>query len=191
MEHGAGMARTQRAVTAAADRTVKALRAAVETPSTEANRKAAEHIVALRQLFEHEGHVDWAGRSPQYRDLIERLYRQAKVPPDSESSMQANLRYHLGNVLRKTAPPEDLAALGMAVDGPLGRIHKTRKAAPRKMASQALGTGEPAAIAALALSCVQALSTMRVGPDVIPPLRELIDCALGVITEHNHATDGT
>lgn len=96
-----------------------------------AAKAAAEAIVALRRLHEFEGRPDWAGRSPEYRLAIEVIYRDAGIQSDSKGSVQANLRYHVGNVLRAVAPVEDLAALGMTVDGPGERSRKQRLAQRR------------------------------------------------------------
>jgi hypothetical protein len=150
------------AITQAANRVALALAEAVDEPGTGANRKAAETIVSLRRQFKYKGATDWSGRSPEYRDLIERLYRDAGVPSDSESSMQANIRYHIGNMLRKVADPEELTALGMLVAGPAARITETR-ATERKRSStkKAVHTaGDPASLARLALDAFRALRTM-------------------------------
>lgn len=119
---------------------------------------------------------------PEYRDMIERLYRQAEVPSDSGGGMQANLRYHLWNALRKVAPAEDLEALGMAVEGPLARIRTTRQAAPAG-ARRAVrpGVGDPAALASLALDAVRTLRTMEPGAEVEPVLRKVLDEILDVL----------
>lgn len=169
-----------KAITAASARAVDALQQVVSEPSTEHARHAAETLVALRKQFRHEGITDWAGRSAGYRDLVERLYRQAGVPSDSESNLQANLRYHLGNVLRKVAPPEDLAALGMSVDGPLARIKSTRAAAPRRprqaRATTFSGITDPAALAELALAAVRTISAMEANLDAAcDSLQALLD----------------
>lgn len=166
-------------VTAAADKAVAALQEAIREPSSARNRKAAEAIVALRKCFKHDGVTDWAGRSGEYRDLIERVYRKAGVPSDSESSMQANLRYHLGNALRKVAPPEDLEALGMTALGPSGRLKETRVARPRRV--KAITAGDPGALAVVALDAIRALKTMSPGPGVERTLQKVIDEAGAVI----------
>lgn len=158
-----------KAITSASQKAADALGQVVAEPSTEHARHAAETLVALRKQFKHEGLPDWAGRSAGYRDLVERLYRQAGVPSDSESGIQANLRYHVGNVLRKVASPEELAAIGMSVDGPLARVKSTRAAAPRRpkaaRPSAFLSVTDPHTLAALALAAVQAISAMNVPLD--------------------------
>lgn len=172
-------------VTAAAEKALTALQAAVESPSTTSNRAAAEAIIRLRRQFKHEGAPDWAGRSPEYRDTIERLYRQAGVPSDSESNMQANLRYHIGNALREAAPREDLMALGMAVEGPLGRMTKQRAENPRpRKARLPTVTTEPLTLAALALSAIEAIgATEDLDPAAMEPaLRRVLDTTVDVLT---------
>ena len=179
------MKQSSRTLTAQAARVVAALQEAVTDPSTSRNKAAAEAIVKLRGLYEHEGRPDWAGRSSEYRDAIERLYRQAGMPSDSESSVQANLRYHIGNTLRKTAPAEDLHALGMAAEGPLERLRHARrlepKATTRRLARP--GVGDPGALASLALETVRTLRTMEPGPEVEPALRRVLDEVLDAIRE--------
>lgn len=172
-----------KALTSAADKALAALVEAVEQPTTMTNRRAAEAIVRLRKHFRHEGRPDWAGRSPEYRDLIERLYRQAGVPSDSESSMQANLRYHIGNALREVADPEDLQALGMATEGPAGRVRAVRAARPRRPRLARPGIGDPAALASLALETVRTLRSMDPDGDVEPALRLLLDEVLDTLRQ--------
>lgn len=144
------------------DRAIAALQRAIKDPGTTHSRAAAEALVALRQHFTHEGIPDWAGRSPEYRDLIERVYRKAGVPSDSQGGIQANLRYHLGNVIRQVAPPEHLDALGLAQAGPLARVKQTRqeqgpRSPRRRPPSGPLPT--PEALAVLALACMQAVTS--------------------------------
>lgn len=173
-------------VTQAAERAVKAVREAVEAPGTETNRKAAEAIISLRRQYKHEGVPDWSGRSPAYRDMIARVYRDAGVPSDSGSNLQANLRYHLGNVVRRVAPADELAALGLQAEGPLGRVRETRKEQRRRPKPKVLG--DPAALASAAHSLVRALRTMEMngaGGEVEASLRGVIDESLDVIAELN------
>lgn len=167
--------KTTKTKTAAAEKVVAALSAAVDDPGTQSNKAAAEAIVALRRLFRHQDLPDWAGRSGEYRDCIERLYRQAGVPSDSGSNMQANLRYHVGNVLREVAPPEELTALGMAVNGPLSRLRANRLDGSSTRGRIARpGAGDPAALASLALDALRTMRTMEPGPEVAPALRKIM-----------------
>lgn len=108
-----------------------ALRAAVLDPTTENLKEAATQIVILRAVYHrHEGLPDWAGRSIDYRHAIERAYRNAGVPSDSEDGLQASLRYHVSNVLRSVAPPEELEKLGLSTSGARKRRQERRAQAP-------------------------------------------------------------
>lgn len=171
-----------KAVTKASEKALAALRDAVANPGTESHRAAAEAIVALRRQFHHEGLADWAGRSAGYRDLIERLYRQAEVPSDSESNMQANLRYHVGNVLRKVAPGEDLAAIGMSASGPSARLRQARKeAAPPRRSHDGQPVLDTNLLAQVALASIRALASAHPGPGIEPALRSIIDETVDVL----------
>lgn len=174
-------------VKVAADKALAALMEAVADPGTDNNRRAAEALVNLRKQFKHEGATDWAGRSPGYRDLVERLYRQAGVPSDSENGMQANLRYHLGNVLRQVAPPEELAALGLATAGPAGRVQASRQANPRKpkvrAASMIQMRGDPESLADLAFSCVRAIRGMEASDGTQAALRRVLDEVVDILAD--------
>lgn len=106
-----------------------ALQTMVKDPSTENVQEAARALVRLRSTFQHEGLPDWAGRSLDYRMTVERLYRDAGVPSDSEGPVLAKLRYHVGNAVRETAPQEDLEALGLKPKGPRARNREARRSA--------------------------------------------------------------
>lgn len=164
-------------ITRESDRVLKALTTAIKEPGPVTSRRAAEALVSLRQQFEFDGRPDWTGRSIEYRDIIERLYRQAGVPADSEGGMQANLRYHLGNVLREVAPAEDLQALGISVDGPAGRIRRNRKEHPKARTTNL----DSRALAGLALSAVHALASSEPGPEIESTLRQILDETVNIL----------
>lgn len=173
-------------VTQHADKVVRALKVALEQPGTGKNREAAEAIIQLRRQFRYKGIPDWAGRSPEYRDCIERVYREAGVPSDSGNNFQANLRYHLGNALRKAAPPDELESLGLAAQGPLGRVRDARQENRQAPRPRAKVIGDPVAMADAALGIVKAMKTMQLAGTAAvlePRLRALIDETLNVITE--------
>lgn len=125
----------------AADAVLAALRnleGATGSRRSELLKAAAAAIVEMRRQYEWEGRPDWTGRHPEYREQIARLYREGKVPPDSENSTQAAIRYSIGNALREVAPPADLEALGLSLEGPRARTRRARAAAePRKARSAA------------------------------------------------------
>lgn len=135
---------------------------------------AAEAVVALRQCFPAPGQpdqADWGGRSGPYRDAATRIYRQARVPPDSApGNFQSSLRYHVGNRLRQVAPASELEAQDLDSAGPVGRLTRTRaqtraeRQEARHRGLRNLGASPPAALAPealarLALEAVRALAS--------------------------------
>jgi len=164
----------------------------VQDPSTENVRDAATALVALRQEFTFEGFPDWAGRSLDYRMTVERLYRDAGVPSDSEGGTLSKLRYHVGNIVRQTAPPEDLEALGLQSSGPRER-NKDRRSSkvtelrPRRQPRvSVLQLDNPAFLVeharadiALLRECVSAGAVGTVA--LAPALRELVNEILDVV----------
>ena len=157
--------------------------------STGAFRAAAQAIVQLRQGFKVDGATDWTGRSVEYRDVVERLYRQAEVPPDSESPIQAKVRYHVGNVLREVAPAAELEALGLAVAGPKDRAQAARAAGGGRRRPPAEVTrtrvDSPLTIAALGLDALKLLQAMHIEDDdkalVDSLVRKMLDEAVNYL----------
>lgn len=132
-----------------------------EDSSTADYRRAAEAIVKLRETFSHKDLPDWTGRSLEYRDMIERLYRQAEIPADSGSpSTQSKLRYHIGNVVRETAPEEHLEALGLEKKGPAGRaVGRPRSRRPAEL--RKTRADNPLILSALALDSIRLLQVVE------------------------------
>ena len=94
---------------------------AADTKRTQLLKKFALGLVKIRQKLN-----DPAGTSQAYRDAAARIYAAATIPPDSESSLQASIRYHIGNVLREEFKPEDLKAVGLSTQTPLERARAAR-----------------------------------------------------------------
>lgn len=91
-------------------------------------RRLAVILVELRSRNATEdGNTDWAGRSGPYREAVARIYEQSRLDPDERATMQAALRYHVGNVLREVAPEDELAELGMMAKRPVDRVKATRE----------------------------------------------------------------
>lgn len=99
-----------------------------EDSKTTLLRELARVIVELRGYFQTEdGRTDWAGRSFTYRETVARIYQDAGVPADSLEGMQSALRYHIGNVLRDHAPPQELEDLGLKSQRPVERVKASRE----------------------------------------------------------------
>lgn len=91
-------------------------------------RACAAVIVEIRAHFILEdGRTDWGGRSPAYRKIIHDIYQRAHVPTDRYDTVQAALRYHVGNLLRDRVSADDLAAVGLSGVSPKQRLARTRE----------------------------------------------------------------
>jgi hypothetical protein len=178
-------ARTRRAQQAAAEKVVAGLRQQAEERTPEGMRELAGHVIGLRQCFEHDGMPDWGGRSQDYRDAIYQAYKEAGAGSDSAGPLQANLRYHIGNVLREIAPPEDLQKLGMDPAGPRERAIRARataherkgrspKATAPVFASPFAVMSDPLALASFALDAVKALRALEPRGEMAEALRPLL-----------------
>ncbi len=108
---------------------VKVLRRYLESHRTEDLKQLARIVVQLRG--EHtleDGRKDWSGRSPAYRQSMADLYTRARVPKEDLDTLQAALRYHVGNLLRERANGEELAAVGLSTVAPKKRLATARQA---------------------------------------------------------------
>lgn len=104
----------------------------LHTSLTATYRRFAEVVVDLRKRFPNTAGngPDWKGTTQAYRDHIAAIYKASGVPEDSVSSMQAAIRYHIGNVLRERLTEDELAEAGLAAQGPLDRARAARSTAP-------------------------------------------------------------
>jgi hypothetical protein len=80
---------------------------------TETLRELARVVVSLRMKYKYKDLTDWGGNNGEYRKKITEMYQRAGLDKDSESSMQKALRYHVGVIVRKTAPVKELETLGI------------------------------------------------------------------------------
>ena len=90
-----------------------------ETEPTDLYRELALRLVHLRRHFPSkiEGVPDWAGRTAEYREAAAKIYAAADIPPDSETSIQARVRYHVSQAVRQIAPAGELRQLGLKEKG--------------------------------------------------------------------------
>src|SRR4051794_5299906 len=97
------------------DEGVKVLRRYLTDHRTDHLKQLAEIVIQLRSAHTLEdGRTDWSGRSPAYRQSMADIYTRARVPPEKLDTVQAALRYHVGNLLRDRAKDEELGAVGLS-----------------------------------------------------------------------------
>jgi len=101
----------------------------VADPRTSVLRRLAPVIVELRSRFTLEdGRPDWSGRSPAYRAQMSDLYERVGLPKDQRDTVQAAMRYHIGNLIRERAPKDELLSVGLTATAPRQRSTATREA---------------------------------------------------------------
>lgn len=126
----------------------------VDIRSTALLKSLAQVVVELRQRnAQLNGHTDWAGRTEGYRVAIAEVYSRGGMPTASKERhrVEAALRYHVGNLMRKVAPADELAAVGLKPEPPKERVarHRARyrdRTADVRAAVTAHDTGELGAV---------------------------------------------
>jgi len=160
-----------------------------ETEPTDLYRELALRLVHLRRHFSSriEGVPDWAGRSAEYRAAAAQIYAAADIPPDSETSIQARVRYHVSQTVRKVAPAAELKQLGLKEQSRAEAAVETRR--ERREASETgLSFDGPIQIetrADLYRACRQALEAILPqlpiaeadDPAYVDSMRELVELA--------------
>lgn len=96
--------------------------AAIEDKPTILAMNLATVLLALRKQ-----HDDWLGRSYEYRQVANEVYRQANIrDKDQLTRLKGSVRYHVGNLLRRQLTPRELKALELADTSPLERQQDRR-----------------------------------------------------------------
>lgn len=175
---------------------VDLMRQAGKARSLELMRQLAREVVELRSLFTWEGMADWAGRSQEYRNTIYQAYRSAGIPSDAIDGLQANLRYHVGNVVREIAPTNELEKLGMDPEGPKGRAVRARATAhlrPKRTTRQEPAPTplavmqDPLALCSFARDAVRAIRSLapkrEMADALVPELRALAEEVFGALAD--------
>jgi len=137
------------------DEGVTILRQYLVDHRTDHLKQLAEIVVQLRG--EHtleDGRKDWGGRSPAYRQSMADLYTRARVPEEKLDTVQAALRYHVGNLLRDQAAGDELEAVGLSPVAPKTRL-TTRRKAIQAQAAQAAPPQDVARLAVMAQALVE------------------------------------
>lgn len=98
-----------------------------EDERTQHLRAVAEaYIDAREHFYTKDGDPDWAGRTYAYRQWIRETVSMAHLPQDGKQTIQAAVRYHLGNILRDRLDPETLESIGLRKESPRERSVEKR-----------------------------------------------------------------
>jgi hypothetical protein len=170
-----------------------------ETKRTAALKAFAETIVDLRSAIidPKTGKADISGKTAVYKAAVAEVYAGVDIPADSADSVQASVRYHVGNVLRTRFKAEELTAVGLSAESPKDRLNRqagergnTRTPAEVKSAEVAAAAGEnppalptdPTALVNGAMAFIRRAKLMEVPEDRTALRLALADLAAEVNT---------
>lgn len=76
-------------------------------------RRAAEITVQLRACFDYDGRPDYRGRTYAYRSAMSEAFGEAGITPSETKRVRDALAWHVGEALRETLSPAEVADLGL------------------------------------------------------------------------------
>ncbi|WP_256123224.1 hypothetical protein [Streptomyces sp. EN16] len=97
--------------------------AAIQGKATTLLKNLAITQVALRIKYD-----DMRGQSGAYRAVVADMYAGLGLPEERVDQMQATVRYHIGNLIRRHMTPRELEAAGLRKDTPIERQRDERAA---------------------------------------------------------------
>ncbi|WP_432157775.1 hypothetical protein [Streptomyces sp. bgisy153] len=94
----------------------------IENATTILYKNVAVTLLALRRQM-----GDWRGEGYEYRQKVNEMYRQAGIDDDPDSKrIKGNVRWHVGNALRRYLTPRELKRAGLLPESPLERGQDNR-----------------------------------------------------------------
>ncbi|MBE7702314.1 hypothetical protein H9623_18645 [Oerskovia sp. Sa1BUA8] len=103
---------------------------------------AARMIEARAHFITKDGRPDWSGRTYAYREFTREVFSDAGISREDAPTIQAAIRYHSGNLVRKVVPEEDLASAGFTLQESPRERSATRRA-ERSEATRLVESGGP------------------------------------------------
>jgi hypothetical protein len=102
-------------------------KAGPESQKTTNLRTVAEAFFDAREhFFTPEGTPDWKGRTHAYRVWVRETMRTADIQKGELTTVQAAIRYHVGNVVRERMDDGALMDLGLSKSSPRERSVEKR-----------------------------------------------------------------
>lgn len=109
---------------------VDALRAYKSGPESEKTTNlrtvATAFFDAREHFFTPSGEPDWLGRTHAYRLWVRETMGQASIQADELTTVQAAIRYHVGNIVRERMDSDTLKSLGLRDASPRERSVEKR-----------------------------------------------------------------
>lgn len=97
--------------------------AVVQGKATTLLKNLAVTQVALRVKY-----ADMRGQSGAYRAVVADMYAGLGLPEERVDQMQATVRYHIGNIIRRHMTPRELEEAGLRPETPIERQRDERAA---------------------------------------------------------------
>lgn len=87
---------------------------------------AAAFVDAREHFFTPQGEPDWLGRTHAYRVWVRETMGLASIQADELTTIQAAIRYHVGNIVRERMDSDTLQGLGLRSSSPKQRSVEKR-----------------------------------------------------------------
>ncbi len=106
---------------------LRAYRSGPEGERTSNLRAVATAFVDAREhFFTPQGEPDWLGRTHAYRTWVRETMRLASVQAEELPTVQAAIRYHVGNIVRERMDADTIEGLGLRSSSPKQRSVEKR-----------------------------------------------------------------
>lgn len=93
-----------------------------EDARTQHLRAVANAFIEAREHFyTPSGEPDWQGRTHAYRVWVRETMGLANIQKDELTTVQAAIRYHVGNIMRDRMDADTLASIGLTSSSPRER----------------------------------------------------------------------
>jgi hypothetical protein len=87
---------------------------------------AAAFVDSREHFFTPQGEPDWLGRTHAYRTWVRETMRLADVQQADLTTVQAAIRYHIGNIVRERMDADTIEGLGLRSSSPKQRSVEKR-----------------------------------------------------------------
>ncbi|MFD0044759.1 hypothetical protein ACFVGV_06165 [Pseudarthrobacter scleromae] len=87
---------------------------------------ATSFVDARQHFFTPQGEPDWLGRTHAYRTWVRETMRLADVQQSNLTTVQAAIRYHIGNIVRERMDADTIQGLGLRSSSPKQRSVEKR-----------------------------------------------------------------
>ncbi|BDZ52852.1 hypothetical protein GCM10025867_50930 (plasmid) [Frondihabitans sucicola] len=107
---------------------IRSLQVVSENQRTATYREIAGLLIDARATFPRaDGSPDWLGRTYAYKQFVGSIYRASIEGMAAMVTIPANIRYHVGNVIRERLDAETIEQYGLDENNPRQRALEGRR----------------------------------------------------------------